>query len=80
MSKAISKPTWEQVKKEAFRLGIKKKVAKSFWLHHESRSWKGVLDFIPLLRRWNMKINREGQHEKKHRFQLVALCFPQKYN
>lgn len=59
------KPTEEQVKDIGKKLNIPEEVCMSFYLYYESKGWKGILDFVPLLRKWNMS---EKPKRKKPNF------------
>ena len=49
------------------QLGISENACIQFYLYYESRKWRGVLDFVPLLRKWDMnqKPEEKGKEEQK---------------
>ncbi len=47
-------PTELQVIETGKQLGYDKEVCVKFYLHYESLGWKGIIDFVPKLRLWNM--------------------------
>ena len=47
-------PDEEQVVEAGRELGIDEDVCIQFYLYYSSKGWKGILDFVPLLRKWNM--------------------------
>jgi len=47
-------PNEEQVVAVGRDLGIDEDVCIQFYLYYSSKGWKGILDFVPLLRKWNM--------------------------
>ncbi len=57
------KPTEEQVITKGRKLGYKEKTCISFYLYYESRRWKGIRDFVPLLRKWNMNEKEEAEED-----------------
>ncbi len=58
-------PTEEQVITTGKKLGYKEKTCISFYLYYQSRSWRGVTDFVPLLRKWNMSEKEEVSTKKE---------------
>jgi len=47
-------PTEDEVISMGKQLKIDEKVCTNFYLYYEAKGWKGILDYIPLLRKWNM--------------------------
>ncbi len=58
-------PSEEQVLEVGKQLKINKDTCIKFYLYYESKKWKGVLDFIPLLRKWNMTEKSETPKKKE---------------
>ena len=52
-------PNEEQVVEAGVKLGIDENTCVQFFLYYESKGWKGILDFIPLLRKWNMNQKKD---------------------
>lgn len=63
-------PTEDQVIAAGKKIGISPEVCTNFWLHYESKKWRGILDFIPLLRKWAM--NEKPKDDKKEKVKLWA--------
>ncbi len=61
----IGHPSEEQIIAKGKELSIDKNICIQFYLYYESRKWKGVLDFVPLLRKWNMNQIPSKKEEQK---------------
>ena len=60
-SNHVGIPSLNQTRAEAKRLGIDASIAQSFWLHYESTAWRGVVDWVPKLRKWAMGESKYGK-------------------
>ncbi len=58
----IGNPTEKQVIETGAKLNIDKNTCIQFYLFYEAKKWRGILDFVPLLRKWNM--NEKPKEEK----------------
>ena len=68
-------PTEKQVLSRAKQLNIPEETAIKFYLHYEAMGWKRVLDFVPLLRKWDMedkKRNNSTKHKQQKDTEWIA--------
>ena len=60
-------PTEDEVISKGKLLGISEETCIKFYLHYEAKGWRGILDFVPLLRKWGMD-EKPQQKPKKKKF------------
>ena len=57
-------PTENQVIEAGKHLKLSEETCKNFYLYYSAKKWKGILDFVPLLRKWGMNENKTEKNEK----------------
>ena len=61
----IGHPTEEQIIATGKQLKIDKNTCIQFYLYYESKKWRGILDYVPLLRKWALNEKPKKEEDKE---------------